>query len=611
MVRRRHRLLSILLSLLMLVSVLAVATIANASAAAGDTVFCENAAGWGEVYCYMWNDDSDKNGQWPGVKMTKGEGNLWSYQVTGNWGNIIFNNGGNGAQTSDMSHQGNGSCYNNSNGNWSTIDVPTNPTTPTEPTPSNPNPTNPPVPTGKNVVYCKNSAGWGKVNVYMWNSASDKHKEWPGTTATSIGNDVWMLEYTGNYSKIIFNDGGAQTGDLDNPGTGQMYDNVSGQWSLYDPSQLHIKGVAADPASPQYTGVDIKLTIEAGGGKGTLSYKITATNGSSTATLSDFGPSNSVVWTPTAAGTYTITYTVKDEAGNTKSQTASYKINDINAETKPVIQSVNVTPSNSEKTELEKGKQAVIDITAGGGNTGTKLLFYKVKITDPSGKTANVPYYTTSKQYKFTPAALGQYEIEVSVQGSDNSTVVRSYKYNCVDKLSPAGKLSVSASTSGKLEAGSSISVSATAAGGTAPYTYQFKVNGTVVKDFSSATSCSFTASAAGTYVIDVTAKDSTGATAVKTLTINVVKPGEVAPTDPDKTDPTNPGTNPVSLKGDADCNEKVNIKDATAVQKHVAGIIELSAQGRANAEVDGNTSLNVKDATMIQKHLAGMDVNW
>ena len=599
MVRRRHRLLSILLSLLMMVSVLAVATIANASAAAGDTVFCENAAGWGEVYCYMWNDDSDKNGQWPGVKMTKGEGNLWSYQITGNWGNIIFNNG-NGTQTADMSYQGNGSCFNNSNSNWSKIDVPTNPTTPTEPTPSNPNPTNPPVPSGKNVVYCKNSAGWGKVNVYMWNSESDKYKDWPGATATNIGNDVWMLEYTGNYQKIIFNDGGTQTGDLDHPGTGQMYDNKTGSWSLYDPTQLHIKGVAADPASPQYTGVDIKLTIEAGGGKGELSYKITVSNGSSTTTLSDFSSANSVVWTPTVAGTYTITYTVKDSEGNSKSQTASYKINDINAETKPVVQAVNVSPTNADKNQIEKGKQTVVDITAGGGNTGTKLLFYKVTITDPSGKTANVPYYTTKGEYKFTPAALGQYEIEVSVQGSDNSTVTRSYKYTCVDKISAdTAKLSVSANASGKLEAGSSVSVSATAIGGTAPYTYQFKVNGAVVKSFSSATSCTFTASAAGAYVIEVTAKDSAGTTAVKSLTINVIESGSTDPVDP------------AGLKGDADCSGTVNIKDATAVQKHTAGMIELSTIGFKNAEVDGNGSVNVKDATMIQKYLAGIDVNW
>ncbi len=598
MVRRNHRLLSLLLSVMMIMSVLAVATVANTSAAAGDTVFCENAAGWGEVYCYMWNSDSDKNSDWPGVKMTKGEGNLWSYQVTGNWGNIIFNNGGNGAQTSDMTHQGNGSCYNNSNGNWSKIDVPDNPQQPTTPTV----PDTPVTPTGKNVVYCKNSAGWGKVNVYMWNSDSDKFSDWPGTTATKFGDDVWMLEYTGDYKMIIFNDGGTQTGDLNHPGSGQMYDNKTGSWSLYDPSQLHIKSVTADPASPQYTGVDIKLSIEAGGGEGTLSYKFTV----GSEVISDYSSESTAVWTPTKAGTYTITYTVKDEAGNTKSQTASYKINDINAETKPVLKSVNVTPTNSESNEIKKGKEALIDISAGGGNTGTKLLFYKVTITDPNGKTANVPYYTTSKQYKFTPATLGQYKIEVSVQGSDNSTITREYKYECVSELSAPGALSVSVSTSGAQTAGSSVTIKATAAGGTAPYTYQFKVNGTVIKDYSAANTASFTASAEGTYKVEVAVKDSSGTVVTKSSTVTIN--GSGGPITPDPSNPVNPGD---YLKGDADCDGKVNIKDATAIQKHVASIITLTAQGQTNAEVDSSSPITVKDATMIQKHLAGMDVNW
>lgn len=600
MVRRKHRLLSLLLSVMMIMSVLAVATVANTSAAAGDTVFCENAAGWGDVYCYMWNSDSDKNGDWPGVKMTKGDDNLWSYQITGNWENIIFNNGGNGAQTGDMTHQGNGSCYNNQSGAWSKVDVPDNPNPPTPTNPTEPDNPTPPTPTDKNVVYCKNSAGWGTVNVYMWTDGQGDNKAWPGQAATNIGDGVWMLEYTGDYKMIIFNDGGTQTGNLNHPGSGQMYDNKAGTWSLYDPSQLHIKGVTADPASPQYTGVDIKLSIEAGGGEGALSYKFTA--GSDI--ISDFSSENTVVWTPTKAGSYTITYTVKDEAGNTKSQTATYKINDISTETKPVVKSVNVTPTNSESNEIKKGSEAVIDISAGGGNTGTKLLFYKITITDPSGKTANVPYYTTKSQYKFTPATLGEYKIEVSVQASDNATVTREYKYECVSELSAPGALSVSASTTGSQTVGSTITVKATASGGTAPYTYRFKVNGTVIGDFSSASSSAFNASAAGTYKIEVTVKDSTGTTAAKTVTITVSDDDE--PTKP--SDPVNPGD---YFKGDADCNGNLNIKDATAIQKHVASIIVLTAQGQTNAEVDGSGQLTVKDATMIQKHLAGINVNW
>lgn len=60
-------------------------------------------------------------------------------------------------------------------------------------------------------------------------------------------------------------------------------------------------------------------------------------------------------------------------------------------------------------------------------------------------------------------------------------------------------------------------------------------------------------------------------------------------------------------LLGDADQNEKVNVKDATAVQKHVAGI-EITIHIDA-ADADQNGKVNVKDATSIQKFVAGIEV--
>ena len=66
---------------------------------------------------------------------------------------------------------------------------------------------------------------------------------------------------------------------------------------------------------------------------------------------------------------------------------------------------------------------------------------------------------------------------------------------------------------------------------------------------------------------------------------------------------------------GDADQNGKVNVKDATEIQKHIAGLTEadgviaLTELGLVAADVDANESVNVKDATAIQKFIAGLDV--
>ncbi|MDE7376139.1 MAG: starch-binding protein, partial [Muribaculaceae bacterium] len=67
------------------------------------TVYYNNVvSNWDEVYVYMWNANNDNNGAWPGNKMTKGEGTIWSYTFTGfEPAKLIFNNG-NGQQTEDL-----------------------------------------------------------------------------------------------------------------------------------------------------------------------------------------------------------------------------------------------------------------------------------------------------------------------------------------------------------------------------------------------------------------------------------------------------------------------------------------------------------------------------
>ena len=59
---------------------------------------------------------------------------------------------------------------------------------------------------------------------------------------------------------------------------------------------------------------------------------------------------------------------------------------------------------------------------------------------------------------------------------------------------------------------------------------------------------------------------------------------------------------------GDADGDGKVNVKDATAIQKQVAGF-EITIN-EAAADADQNGTVNVKDATAIQKWVAGIPVN-
>ena len=231
-----------------------------AQTGAKGTVYFENSSNWSTVYCYMWNGSGEtKNAEWPGVAMTLHKDNVWKYTTSTDYANVIFNNGGNGQQTSDLQFPGDGQIY---SGTWSAY-----PDHVPGPTTDDPTEVQPTVPTtsGETMyVYCKNSAGWGSVNCYMWNSESDKNTGWPGATMKNIGDNIWQYEVTGTWKQVIFNNGsGTQTGDLTFPGDGYMYDNSTGKWEIFDNSPLKISEFGTNLTSPQYKGTDITLTTTA------------------------------------------------------------------------------------------------------------------------------------------------------------------------------------------------------------------------------------------------------------------------------------------------------------------------------------------------------------
>ncbi len=85
--------------------------------------------------------------------------------------------------------------------------------------------------------------------------------------------------------------------------------------------------------------------------------------------------------------------------------------------------------------------------------------------------------------------------------------------------------------------------------------------------------------------------------------------PTEVPTNEPTEPPTANPTVAPDYQKGDANMDGDINIKDATAIQKHIARLEELSIEGMILAEYDGDTQITIKDATAIQKFIAGIPV--
>ena len=71
-----------------------------------------------------------------------------------------------------------------------------------------------------------------------------------------------------------------------------------------------------------------------------------------------------------------------------------------------------------------------------------------------------------------------------------------------------------------------------------------------------------------------------------------------------------NPYVAPALKNNDITGDGKVNIKDATAVQKHLAKLDVLADDVIALADYDYSGKVNVKDATALQKHIANINIS-
>ena len=72
-------------------------------------------------------------------------------------------------------------------------------------------------------------------------------------------------------------------------------------------------------------------------------------------------------------------------------------------------------------------------------------------------------------------------------------------------------------------------------------------------------------------------------------------------------TETTNISNDSCFDNGDVNMDGRLNIKDATAIQKHIANLIIFSDEALNLADFNSDDKVNVKDATAIQKKIAGL----
>lgn len=245
---------------------------------------------------------------------------------------------------------------------------------------------------------------------------------------------------------------------------------------------LAVKTLKTDKSSGQNIGTDIKLTATGTGGKSPYTYKFYyVLNGNTTqVTGGSFIESNTTIFTPLTAGSYTLYVDIKDANGKLLEKNgviANYKV--VNA---PMLASYS---ADKDMTQGQTGTAAIYpgDIiklkakttaTTGEGSTLSYQFFYKqgsveVPIGSKIEKTTNKYEEATAD---FIPDKAGSYTIFVRVTDSNGSKDEK--KVSTLKVLGALEAKPVKVSKTSGVIVGDTVKLTATPTGGKSPYSYQF-----------------------------------------------------------------------------------------------------------------------------------------
>ncbi|MCM1337853.1 MAG: alpha-amylase family glycosyl hydrolase [Candidatus Amulumruptor caecigallinarius] len=270
----------------------------------GHVVYFDNSsANWGSVYCYAWSQGaSDQNAGWPGVQMTKVDGNVYSYKADNAYVNVIFSNGS-GDQTGDLSWK-DGYIYKK---DGSSSQYQGGGDDPTPPTPVD----------GTVKVYYKGS--WNPVNVYIYADGQGDNGSWPGKAMTKeSGKDYWSYTVPDNLKngQVIFNNGSEQYPAAQQPGL-----QLSGKSMMYDGSNW--SEFSEGPQKPT-----VSISPNGGKVKGTSTITVTIANDATSISASFGGKSLSL---NNGSNTVTVSQYLNDGQQGTLSVTAKNDLGEATA----------------------------------------------------------------------------------------------------------------------------------------------------------------------------------------------------------------------------------------------------------------------------------------
>ena len=263
-------------------------------------------------------------------------------------------------------------------------------------------------------------------------------------------------------------------------------------------------------------GNNVTVKCSATGGAGSYKYAVfyKASSASTWTTKQDFSATSSVSIKFSGTGTKNICVKVKDANRTIEKKYFNVTVN----------ANVLTNTSTVSATSVVKGKAIVATASATGGTAPYQYAVYYKKASATSWTEKQA--FGTSTKVSMTYPTAEVYDICVKVKDS-KGTVAK--KYFSVSINAASSNLTNNSTVSAtSVSAGTKVTVKGAASGAVDSVLYQYAykaesaTNYTVIKNYSSTTSVSFTPSEKGTYTVRVIAQDMKPSTAVKTFYITV-----------------------------------------------------------------------------------------
>ena len=229
----------------------------------GFCVYVDDQTGWDVLTLYMWGDINNLNGDWPGMQVTgtwNHDGITWKYfdfgeENTGLNENLIFNNGGAGAQLKDFNFTIDRNIY---------LRITADGVEEISPEPS--------VKYDGFAVFVYDETGWDALTLYMWGDVNNLNGDWPGmeVTGEQTINGVTYKYFdmgegnTGLSENLIFsNAGSSQLSDFAYTIDHDVYLHVttSGVTEI-DPSTFQPGGGGGDTPDPEPTVEKVIIAVK-------------------------------------------------------------------------------------------------------------------------------------------------------------------------------------------------------------------------------------------------------------------------------------------------------------------------------------------------------------